>query len=61
MGRMPARGQEGSDHYMAPINVHGPVMACMQEIQAQVGGWVVVVLERKEGSKEERRESRDER
>jgi glutamine synthetase len=35
MGRMPARGQEGSDHYMAPINVHGPVMACMQEIQAQ--------------------------
>ena len=35
LGKMPARGQEGCDHYMAPINVAGPVMACMKEIQEQ--------------------------
>lgn len=35
MGKMPARGQEGCDHYMAPINVHGKVLACMKEIQEQ--------------------------
>jgi len=35
MGKMPARGQEGCDHYMAPINVHGNVLACIQEIQHQ--------------------------
>ena len=35
LGKMPARGQEGCDHYMAPINVHGPAMACMKEIQEQ--------------------------
>ena len=35
LGKMPARGQEGCDHYMAPINVHGKVMACMKEIQTQ--------------------------
>ena len=33
MGRMPARGQEMSDHYMAPVGPH--VMRCMQEIQAE--------------------------
>ena len=35
LGKMPARGQEGCDHYMAPINVAGPAMACMKEIQEQ--------------------------
>ena len=35
LGKMPARGQEGCDHYMAPINVAGPAMACMKEIQQQ--------------------------
>ena len=35
LGKMPARGQEGCDHYMAPINVVGPAMACMKEIQEQ--------------------------
>jgi glutamine synthetase len=35
MGRMPPRGQEMSDHYMAPISLASPVMACMQEIQEQ--------------------------
>ena len=31
LGRMPARGQEMSDHYMAPVGPH--VLRCMQEIQ----------------------------
>jgi len=35
MGRMPARGQEGCDHYMAPIYTQGRVLACMKEIQHQ--------------------------
>lgn len=35
LGKMPARGQEGCDHYMAPINVNGPALACMKEIQEQ--------------------------
>ena len=35
LGRMPARGQEGCDHYMAPIHVDGPALACMKEIQEQ--------------------------
>ena len=35
LGKMPARGQEGCDHYMAPINVHGRVISCMKEIQEQ--------------------------
>mmetsp|Transcript_40131 Transcript_40131/g.99328 ORF Transcript_40131/g.99328 Transcript_40131/m.99328 type:complete len:722 (+) Transcript_40131:67-2232(+) len=33
MGRMPARGQELCDHYMAPINTQGHVLKCMAEIQ----------------------------
>lgn len=32
-GRFPARGQEMSDHYMAPIAAGSPQLACMQEIQ----------------------------
>ena len=32
---MPPRGQEMSDHYMAPISLASPAMACMQEIQEQ--------------------------
>ena len=35
IGKMPARGQEGCDHYMAPININGRVLACMKEIQEQ--------------------------
>jgi len=35
IGRMPARGQEMSDHYMAPISTTSPALACMQEIQEQ--------------------------
>jgi glutamine synthetase len=35
IGRMPPRGQEMSDHYMAPINTTGPALAAMQEIQRQ--------------------------
>ena len=33
LGKMCARGQEGCDHYMGPINMNGPVLKCMQEIQ----------------------------
>jgi len=33
MGRLPARGQELCDHYMAPINMEGPALRCMQEMQ----------------------------
>ena len=33
MGRLPARGQEMSDHYMAPLSEATPALACMQEIQ----------------------------
>jgi glutamine synthetase len=33
MGRFPARGQEMSDHYMAPLSEATPVLACMQAIQ----------------------------
>ena len=35
MGRMPPRGQEMSDHYMAPLSSTTPALACMQEIQNQ--------------------------
>ncbi|XRB03174.1 glutamine synthetase [Pycnococcus provasolii] len=35
LGALPARGQEMSDHYMAPINLTGRAMACMQEIQSE--------------------------
>jgi glutamine synthetase len=35
MGKMPARGQEGCDHYMGPINIEMPAMACMKEIQVE--------------------------
>lgn len=35
MGKMPARGQELSDHYMAPPSLASPALACMQEIQQQ--------------------------
>jgi glutamine synthetase len=30
MGRSPARGQEMSDHYMAPLSSTTPALACMQ-------------------------------
>lgn len=33
MGKQAPRGQEGSDHYMGPINTAGPVINCMKEIQ----------------------------
>jgi len=33
MGRLPGRGQEMSDHYMAPLTEHTPALSCMQEIQ----------------------------
>ena len=33
MGRSPARGQEMSDHYMAPLSEATPALACMQAIQ----------------------------
>jgi len=35
VGKLPARGQEMCDHYMAPIALNSPVMACMKEIQDQ--------------------------
>ena len=33
MGAFPARGQEMSDHYMAPLSESTPALACMQAIQ----------------------------
>jgi len=33
IGRLPGRGQEMSDHYMAPLAEATPALACMQEIQ----------------------------
>ena len=33
MGKIPARDQEMSDHYMAPLATHTPALACMKEIQ----------------------------
>ena len=33
LGRASARGQELSDHYMAPPSLASPALACMQEIQ----------------------------
>jgi len=33
MGKLPGRGQEGCDHYMAPIKNGSAAMACVQEIQ----------------------------
>ncbi len=33
IGRSPARGQEMSDHYMAPLSAASPALACMKEIQ----------------------------
>ena len=30
LGRAPARGQEMSDHYMAPLSDATPALACMQ-------------------------------
>lgn len=35
LGKSPALGQEGSTHYMAPINTTKSVFACMQEIQQE--------------------------
>jgi glutamine synthetase len=35
MGRLPARGQELCDHYMAPIMSEGAALKCMQEIQQE--------------------------
>jgi glutamine synthetase len=35
LGRLPPRGQEASDHYMSPISLASPALACMQEIQDQ--------------------------
>jgi len=34
-GRMPPRGQELCDHYMAPPSLASPALGCMQEIQLQ--------------------------
>mmetsp|Transcript_88942 Transcript_88942/g.174049 ORF Transcript_88942/g.174049 Transcript_88942/m.174049 type:complete len:698 (-) Transcript_88942:95-2188(-) len=34
-GKMSPRGQEMSDHYMAPPSLASPALACMQEIQRQ--------------------------
>jgi len=33
IGKLPPRGQEMCDHYMAPFNTATPVLACMTEIQ----------------------------
>jgi glutamine synthetase len=33
MGKMPGRGQEGCDHYMAPIKSNTPALAAIKEIQ----------------------------
>ena len=33
IGRLPGRGQEMSDHYMAPLSESTPALSCMQEIQ----------------------------
>lgn len=33
LGRAPARGQEMSDHYMAPLSFATSALACMQELQ----------------------------
>jgi glutamine synthetase len=35
LGRFPARGQEMSDHYMAPLSSSTAALACMQEIQEE--------------------------
>ena len=35
VGKVPPRGQQLHDHYMAPVSLASPVMACMQEIQEQ--------------------------
>lgn len=35
LGKMPPRGQEMSDHYMAPPSFSSPALACMQEIQEE--------------------------
>lgn len=35
LGRMPARGQEMSDHYMAPPSLTSSALAAMQEVQEQ--------------------------
>jgi len=35
IGKMPARGQEMSDHYMAPPSTTSPVLACMRELQTE--------------------------
>lgn len=35
MGRCPARGQEMSDHYMAPPSATSPPLECMKEIQSE--------------------------
>jgi len=38
-GKMPARGQEMSDHYMAPPSTTSPVLACMRELQSKCWWW----------------------
>lgn len=35
IGKMPPRGQELGDHYMAPPSLASPALPCMQEIQLQ--------------------------
>jgi len=35
MGKMPGRGQEGCDHYMAPIKNSTPALAAIKEIQEE--------------------------
>jgi len=35
MGKMPPRGQEMSDHYMAPLSTATPALECIREIQTE--------------------------
>lgn len=35
LGKMPSRGQDGSDHYMAPLAIGSKALACMKEVQKE--------------------------
>lgn len=35
VGRLPARGQEGCDHYMSPPHFEGAALACLKDIQKE--------------------------
>ena len=35
IGRLPARGQEGCDHYMSPPHYEGAAYACLKEVQQE--------------------------